>query len=89
MTKTKLLHGTRTDRTKPATLPADPWNELSDRILTTLRSANSMTASEIAHAVGVDPRKVQEALIDLDDQERVHMRNGWYALSASERAKRG
>jgi len=25
MTKAKLLHGTRTDRTKPATLPADPW----------------------------------------------------------------
>lgn len=88
MSKVKLKHGTRTDRTRPATLSAEPWNNLPERILSTLRSASRMTVVEIAGAMNEDRGAIQKALIDLDDQERVHMRNGWYSLSAKERLSR-
>ena len=89
MSNPRLLHGTRTDRTKPTTLPTTPWDSLSGQILTTLRGCNAMTTSEIAQSVGENPRKVQDVLIQLDDQEKVNMRNGWYSLSAAERTKQG
>jgi myosin-crossreactive antigen len=37
---------------------------------------------EIAAAIGEDARVVQAELIELDDDDLVIMRNGWYLASA-------
>jgi len=58
---------------------------LHQKILSELRQANALTASEIAIAVTAHRDMVQAVLHDLDDWGHVIMRNGFYR--ASEAAK--
>lgn len=60
---------------------------LQQNILRVLRQANALTAGEIAHAVTADRGAVQAALHEMDDAGAVLLRNGFYRLSESERAK--
>lgn len=60
---------------------------LQQNILRVLRRANALTPGEIAHEVTADRQSVQEALHELDDAGAVLLRNGFYRLSESERAK--
>lgn len=42
---------------------------------------------DIAQAIGLPPREVQEALHELDDDGSVIMKGGWYSISERERAR--
>ena len=54
-----------------------------DRIMAHLRDIKiAARVPEIAAAIGEDARVVQAALIELDDDDLVIMRNGWYLASA-------
>lgn len=54
-----------------------------DRVMAHLRDIKiAARVPEISRAVGEDARLVQKALIELDDDDMVIMRNGWYLASA-------
>lgn len=56
-------------------------------ILVYLFTAHSASAGEIAQGISAHPRKVQDLLIEMDDENEVIMRNGFYRLSELSRAK--
>jgi predicted transcriptional regulator len=56
-------------------------------ILVYLFTAHSASAGEIAQGISAHPRKVQDLLIEMDDDNEVIMRNGFYRLSELSRAK--
>jgi hypothetical protein len=54
-----------------------------DRVMAHLRDIKiAARVPEISRAIGEDESPVQEALIELDDDDMVIMRNGWYLASA-------
>jgi len=58
--------------------------------LTTLLDANSpewMRLEEISKASGIDIESTRTALLDLQEDELVFLRNGWYTASAVARQK--
>ena len=56
-------------------------------ILVYLFTAHSASAGEIAQGISAHPREVQDLLIEMDDDNEVIMRNGFYRLSELSRAK--
>ena len=57
--------------------------KLHENILKVLRSGESLTVPEIAFAVLGYQDVVQKALHEMDDQDLVTMRNGFYKTSAT------
>ena len=55
-------------------------------ILTCLGIIGTTDADDISNILGEGPRAVQDALIRLDDDGYVMMRNGWYRLSEAYKA---
>ena len=56
---------------------------VKDKIMQHLRDIKIAAKTiDIAQAIGEDERKVQDALIELDDEDMVIMRMGWYLASA-------
>lgn len=61
---------------------------MSDAILAQMaRSHLAWTAQQLAEAVGEPVQAVIEALHDLQDADRVMMKNGFYWLSEAERKR--
>lgn len=57
--------------------------DLKDKIMAHLRYIKiAAQVAEISQAIGEDHDSVQVALRDLDDDDMVIMRNGWYLASA-------
>tara|TARA_R110000787_G_scaffold41423_3_gene102368 strand:+ start:893 stop:1105 length:213 start_codon:yes stop_codon:yes gene_type:complete len=56
-------------------------------ILVYLFTAHGASAGEIAQGILAHPREVQDLLIEMDDDNEVIMRNGFYRLSELSRAK--
>lgn len=59
--------------------------QVKQLVLKTLTSVDApavMRLEEIAQAIGADIEKTRAALIDLQEEEQVHLRNGWYKPSA-------
>lgn len=55
---------------------------VKDKIMQHLRDIKIAAKTiDIAQAIGEDERKVQDALIELDDEDMVIMRMGWYLAS--------
>ena len=55
---------------------------VKDKIMAHLRDIKIAAKTiDIAQAIGEDERKVQDALIELDDEDMVIMRMGWYLAS--------
>ena len=55
---------------------------VKDKIMAHLRDIKIAAKTiDIANAIGEDERKVQDALIELDDEDMVIMRMGWYLAS--------
>lgn len=55
---------------------------VKDKIMQHLRNIKIAAKTiDIAQAIGEDERKVQDALIELDDEDMVIMRMGWYLAS--------
>lgn len=58
---------------------------VKDKIMAHLRDIKIADKTiDIAQAIGEDARAVQNALLELDDEDMVIMRNGWYIVSAKE-----
>lgn len=56
---------------------------VKDKIMAHLRDIKIADKTiDIAQAIGENERKVQDALIELDDEDMVIMHNGWYLASA-------
>lgn len=56
---------------------------VKDKIMQHLRDLKIAAKTiDIAQAIGEDERKVQDVLIELDEDDMVIMRNGWYLASA-------
>lgn len=56
---------------------------LKNKIMQHLRDIKiAAQVPEISQAIGEDERGVQDALLALDDDDMVMMRNGWYLASA-------
>lgn len=56
--------------------------DLKDKIMAHLRYIKiAAQVAEISQAIGEDHDSVQVALRDLDDDDMVIMRNGWYLAS--------
>lgn len=51
-------------------------------ILTSGNSPDAMLLDVIIEATGYDTEEIKKALIDLQDEELVFLRNGWYSASA-------
>jgi predicted transcriptional regulator len=56
-------------------------------ILVYLFTAHGASAGEIAQGISAHPMEVQDLLIEMDDDNEVIMRNGFYRLSELSRAK--
>lgn len=57
--------------------------DVKDKIMQHLRDIKIAAKTiDIAQAIGEDGRKVQDVLIELDEDDMVIMRNGWYLASA-------
>jgi Mn-dependent DtxR family transcriptional regulator len=59
---------------------------MRDQILTYFRIIPAASAEMVASELGLDPRDVQDMLIQMDDDGDLLMRNGWYRLSEKSRA---
>lgn len=56
---------------------------VKDKIMAHLRDIKVATKTlDIAQAIGEDERITQDALLELDEDDMVIMRNGWYVASA-------
>ena len=56
---------------------------VKDKIMAHLRDIKiAAQVPQIAQEIGEDERAVQDALIELDDEDMVIMRMGWYLASA-------
>ena len=64
---------------------------MRDQILTYFRIIPAASAEMVASELGLDPREVQDTLIQMDDDGDLLMKNGWYRLSevAKKRAGEG
>jgi len=58
---------------------------LQQNILSALRRANALTASEVARDIEAHRGQVQAALHEMDDAGQVIMRNGFYRLAEAAR----
>jgi Mn-dependent DtxR family transcriptional regulator len=58
---------------------------MRDQILTYFRIIPAASAEMVASELGLDPREVQDMLIQMDDDGDLLMRNGWYRLSEKSR----
>lgn len=55
---------------------------VKDKIMAHLRDIKvAAKAIDIAQAIGEDERAVQDVLLELDEDDMVIMRNGWYLAS--------
>jgi len=55
---------------------------VKDKIMAHLRDIKIAAKTiDIANAIGEDERVTQDALLDLDEDDMVIMRNGWYLAS--------
>jgi Mn-dependent DtxR family transcriptional regulator len=54
---------------------------MRDKIINYLTVFNRANADQIALDLGLGPREVQEALIEMDDDGTLLMKNGLYRLS--------
>lgn len=54
---------------------------MRDQILTYFRIIPAASAEMVASELGLDPREVQDMLIQMDDDGDLLMRNGFYRLS--------
>lgn len=50
-------------------------------ILTYFQITPTATGDMVASELGLDPREVQDTLVQMDDDGDLLMRNGWYRLS--------
>lgn len=62
--------------------------DLKDDIVAYLFIVPSATAYEISEDFEWDLDDVQDSLIELDDEGKVLMRNGWYRLSEASRKRK-
>jgi Mn-dependent DtxR family transcriptional regulator len=60
---------------------------MRDKIINYLSVFSRANADQIAMDLGLGPREVQETLIEMDDDEILLMRNGFYRLSEATRKK--
>lgn len=60
---------------------------ISKHIVAYLYANPRASALDISQAIGEDARRVQDALIALDDNGSVIMKGGWYSLSEAERLR--
>ena len=54
---------------------------MRDQIMTYFRIIPAASAEMVASELGLDPREVQDMLIQMDDDGDLLMRNGFYRLS--------
>ena len=54
---------------------------MRDQILTYFRIIPAASGEMVASELGLDPREVQDTLIQMDDDGDLLMRNGFYRLS--------
>jgi hypothetical protein len=54
---------------------------MRDQILTYFRIIPAASAEMVTSELGLDPREVQDMLIQMDDDGDLLMRNGFYRLS--------
>ena len=52
------------------------------KILTSENTPAAMVLEDLCEAVGGDLEETRQALIELQDEEQVFLRNGWYRPSA-------
>ena len=64
-----------------------PKDVIDKHIIAYLYANPRASALDISQAIGEDARRVQDALIALDDNESVIMKGGWYSLSEAERLR--
>jgi Mn-dependent DtxR family transcriptional regulator len=60
---------------------------MRNKIINYLSVFSRANADQIALDLGLGPREVQETLIEMDDDEILLMRNGFYRLSEATRKK--
>jgi len=60
---------------------------MRDKIINYLTVFSRANADQIALDLGLGPREVQVTLIEMDDDEILLMRNGFYRLSEATRKK--
>jgi hypothetical protein len=60
---------------------------MRDKIINYLTVFSRANADQIALDLGLGPREVQVTLIEMDDDEILLMRNGFYCLSEATRKK--
>ena len=53
------------------------------------KNPDSMRLEDLAQRLGEDEEKIRAALIELQDDELVFLRNGWYTASAVARKRFG